>query len=75
MAYTKKNEIQLTWLENKDQLRLDLRHMLRRVENNIMDELQKQFNEGISRGELLKLRRGPEELTKLMKQTVRSLSE
>lgn len=64
--YSRKDEVDLAWDDNRDQLRLDIRKITRRMENEALAELAAQFDAGIKRGEILELRRGDEALARLL---------
>ncbi len=67
MGYALKDEVMLAWLDNRDQVKLDIRKVVRRVENQLLNEVQIQFTEASNRGEILNLRPGEAEIARLLK--------
>jgi hypothetical protein len=69
-----KDEEKLAWLDNRDQVKLDLKKLMRRIENEVMLALETRFLEGLDRGELLELRPGQETLKTLIVDQAKALS-
>ncbi len=67
MAYVLKDEVTLAWFDNRDQIKLDIRKVVRRLENQLLDEVSRQFTEASNRGEILNLRPGEAEIARLLK--------
>ena len=68
-----KDEVRLAWLDNRDQIKLDLRKLMRRVENEVLNELDSQFVSAINSGKILELRPGEESLRKLIVNQAKAL--
>lgn len=66
-GYKLKDETDLAWLDNRDQVKLDVRKVVRRLENALLDELAREFTSAINRGELLELRPGEAAIARLLK--------
>jgi hypothetical protein len=66
-GYKLKDETDLAWLDNRDQVKLDVRKVVRRLENALLDELSRDFTAAIARGELLELRPGEAQIAALLK--------
>lgn len=62
-----KDDIKLAWLDNRDQVKLDLRKIMRRIENEVLTELEDQFLTGLEDGKVLELRPGEDSLRGLVK--------
>ena len=73
-GYRKKDDVDLAWLDNRDQVKLDIRKVTRRLENEVLDALAEEFNEGIARGELLELRPGEAHIAAVLKQQAARLA-
>lgn len=69
-----KDEVRLAWMDNRDQVKLDLRKLLRRVENEVLKKLEDQFVAGIQTGELLQIRPPVEALTELVADAAKQLT-
>lgn len=65
-GYKSKSDIELTWVENREQLTLQGRQLLRRVMDKALVELDKEFISALNRGEVLSLSQGTEDLKKFM---------
>ena len=65
-GYTKKDEVTLAWLDNREKIQLQGRQLLRRVLNEALTELDKQFNEALENGDVLELDASKEELKALL---------
>jgi hypothetical protein len=70
-----KDEVRLAWLDNRDQVNLDLRKVMRRVQNEVLKELEDQFLEGIRAGEILELRPATHTLLTLMSDKAKLLAK
>ena len=68
MAYGYKeiNDVDLAWRENRENISLQGRQLLRRVLNQVLSELDKQFIEGLNNGKILEINPGKKELMKLL---------
>lgn len=51
-----KTAAELAWLESRDQARLVIRSIMRRVENEVFAELDQQFKSELAHGKLARLR-------------------
>jgi hypothetical protein len=61
-----KDEVRLAWLDNRDQVKLDLRKIFRRVENDVLTELENQFLVALNKGKIMELQPAQETLRKLI---------
>jgi hypothetical protein len=73
-GYKRLPETELAWRDNRDQVKLDIRKITRRLENEVLDELDEAFNAGISRGEILELRPGDAAIANLLKEKANQLA-
>ena len=73
-GYKRKDEIDLAWLDNRDQVKLDIRKITRRLENEVFDQLAAEFVAAINRGEILELRPGEAHIAALLKMQADRLS-
>jgi hypothetical protein len=73
-GYKLKDETDLAWLDNRDQVKLDVRKVVRRLENALLDELAREFTAAINRGEILELRPGEAQIAALLKKQADRLS-
>lgn len=69
MNYKQKNEAELAWLDNRDQVKLDIRKLARRLENVAMAAVYERYIEALNKGEILELRPAVEELQKILLDT------
>lgn len=67
MAYTKKDNILLTFEENKKRLRMEGNLILARVMNEALAEMSGQFTEALARGELLKIGGSADEMREFLR--------
>jgi len=65
-GYREISEVELVWRENRENINLQGRQILRRVLNTALAELDKQFLEALERGEILEINPGQEELKELL---------
>ena len=65
-GYKKKDAVDLAWLDNRDQVKLDIRKLTRRLEDEVLASLSAEFTAGIARGELIEIRPGEEEIARLL---------
>jgi hypothetical protein len=65
-----KNEIQLTWMDNRDVVKNGLRSIVRRIENEMLCKLDEEYSDAINGGEIVRLVPGSAELTQLFKDAV-----
>lgn len=65
-GYKEISEVELTWRENRENISLQGRQILRRVLNKALFELDKQFLEALERGEILEINPGQNELKELL---------
>jgi DNA-binding MarR family transcriptional regulator len=65
-GYKEVSEVELAWRENRELITLQGRQILRRVLNAALVELDKQFLEGLNRGEVIQIAPGQEELKSLL---------
>lgn len=70
-----KDDVKLAWLDNRDQVKLDLRKIMRRIENEVLTELEDQFLEGLEEGKVLELRPGETTLKNLTRKHSLALTE
>ena len=66
IGYKQISEAELAWRENRENITLQGRQLLRRVLNEALAELDKQFLEGLERGEILEINPGQKELKELL---------
>jgi DNA-binding MarR family transcriptional regulator len=66
IGYKQISEAELAWRENRENITLQGRQLLRRVLNEALAELDKQFLEGLERGEILEINPGQKELRQLL---------
>ncbi len=66
IGYREINEAELTWRENRENISLQGRQILRRLLNTALVELDKQFMEALERGEILEINPGQQELKDLL---------
>ena len=66
-GYKSKSEVDLAWFDNRDQVKLDIRKCVRRLENEVFEQLDKEFTEALKRGELLELRPPQSEIARLLR--------
>jgi len=68
MAYGYKeiSDVELAWRDNRENITLQGRQLLRRVLNKALIELDKQFLDALNRGEILEINPGKEELKALL---------
>ncbi len=69
IGYKELTETDLSWRENRENVTLQARQLLRRVLNVALTELDRQFMEGIQRGEILQINPGQKELKELLLKT------
>lgn len=65
-GYREISEVDLVWRENRENINLQGRQILRRVLNTALAELDRQFVEALERGEVLEINPGQEELKELL---------
>lgn len=65
-GYREISEVDLVWRENRENINLQGRQILRRVLNTALAELDKQFVEALERGEVLEINPGQDELKELL---------
>lgn len=65
-GYKELSEVELAWRENRENITLQGRQLLRRVLNKALLELDRQFVEALNRGEILEINPGQEELKALL---------
>lgn len=68
IGYKQVSQAELAWRDNRENITLQARQILRRVLNQALSELDKQFMEGLERGEILEINPGKEELKSLLLQ-------
>jgi len=66
IGYREITDVELAWRENRENITLQGRQLLRRVLNAALTQLDKQFIEALSRGEILEINPGQEELKALL---------
>ena len=66
LGYRELSEAELSWRDNRELITLQGKQILRRVLNKALAELDKQFIEGLDRGEILEIHPGQEELKELL---------
>lgn len=65
-GYREISEVELVWRENRENINLQGRQILRRVLNDALTELDRQFTEALERGEILEINPGHQELKELL---------
>jgi len=65
-GYTELNDVELAWRENRENISLQARQVLRRVLNQALAELDKQFKEGLEQGVILEINPTKAELKQLL---------
>lgn len=73
MSYKKKDAVRLAWEDNRDQVKVDLRKVLRRLENEVMDVMDRNFSKALSEGRLLQLRPGAKAIVDIVKREAAAL--
>lgn len=66
LGYKGIEEAELAWRENRENITLQGRQILRRVLNEALQELDRQFMEALNRGEILEINPGQQELRQLL---------
>jgi len=66
IGYKEATEAELVWRENRENITLQGRQILRRVLNKALVELDKQFLDALNKGEILEINPGQEELKALL---------
>jgi len=66
IGYKQISEAELAWRENRENINLLGRQLLRRVLNEVLTELDRQFLEGLERGEILEINPSARELKELL---------
>ena len=66
-GYKSKTEVDLAWLDNRDQVKLDIRKVARRLENEVFGQLDREFEQALARGEILELRPPESEIARLLR--------
>jgi hypothetical protein len=66
LGYRELTEAELTWRENRENITLQGRQILRRVLNSALVELDNQFMDALNRGEILEINPGQKELKELL---------
>ncbi len=74
-SYRAKSQSALTWLDNRDQIKLDLRKIMRKLENSILDEAGHQFDQALADGKLIEQRFDAGRIISLIKQKALDLPE
>jgi hypothetical protein len=65
-GYKHLSEIEIVWRENRENVSLQGRQILRRILNEALAELDEQFQAGLDRGEILEINPGQKELKELL---------
>jgi hypothetical protein len=66
IGYREISEPELVWRENRENISLQGRQILRRLLNTALTELDQQFIEALERGEILQINPGQQELKELL---------
>lgn len=66
IGYKELSEAELAWRDNRENINLQGRQLLRRVLNKALTELDKQFLDGLERGEILEINPTKNELKELL---------
>ncbi len=66
VGYRQVSEAELVWRENRENITLQGRQILRRLLNDALAELDKQFVDALNRGEILEINPGQKELKELL---------
>ena len=66
IGYKQISDAELAWRDNRESITLQGRQLLRRVLNEALAELDRQFLEGLERGEILEINPGQKELKELL---------
>jgi hypothetical protein len=66
IGYKELHEAELSWRENREQINLQGRQILRRVLNEALTELSEQFIAALENGEILEINPGQQELKALL---------
>jgi hypothetical protein len=66
IGYRELSEAELVWRENRENINLQGRQLLRRVLNAALVELDLQFREALNNGEILEINPTKEELQQLL---------
>jgi len=65
-GYKEISEVDLAWRENREQITLDARQILRRVLNRALVQLDREFQDGLKEGHILELNPNKDSLRKLL---------
>lgn len=65
-GYKELTEVELAWRDNRENITLQGKQILRRVLNQALLELDRQFIEALNRGEILEINPGKDELRALL---------
>jgi hypothetical protein len=65
-GYKELTEIELVWRENRENVSLKGRQILRRVLNQVLLEIDEQFLEALNRGEILEINPNQKELKEFL---------
>lgn len=67
MAYHRqKDNILLTWMENRELIKLKLRQITRRVEEAVLSQLSSEFDRELAQGNILQVNPTTEELRQMV---------
>lgn len=66
IGYRELSEAEIVWRENRENINLQGRQLLRRVLNSALVELDEQFREALNRGEILEITPTKTELQQLL---------
>lgn len=73
--HRKLDAVEHAWRDNRDQVKLDIRKVTRRLEDAVLEKLATDFDAALARGELIELRPGEVALTQLVKRFALELPE
>lgn len=66
IGYREVSEAELAWRDNRENITLQGRQLLRRVLNKALTELDRQFLDALERGEIIEINPGKDELAELL---------
>lgn len=71
LGYRQIDEAELAWRENRENITLQGRQILRRVLNTALAELDRQFMDALNRGEIMEINPEKQELNELLLQSAK----
>jgi hypothetical protein len=72
-GYKHKGQVELAWLENRDRLNLELRNIVRRLQDEVLKQASLDFDAALQRGEILELTVTRDEVLRMLSRSVLAL--